>query len=190
MADCSVVHVPYLYCDPLISGKEVEFAALKHRGNQAMRDFSYDYRITVLCWMAKRCETHFLSLKEVEFLSKCASCDQPYPWQQPHRKPHSPPAGLHWGFLRTLHTRPAWVSTWWTWIWRLGHQTSPAAGRRKLPRLVKEKATLCKASPHCLNQRIGCHVLPFVCEHHCKIGKLCNTGWRKRCQVLPCQKAG
>lgn len=39
MADCSLVHVPYLDCDPLISGKEVEFAALKHTANQAMRDF-------------------------------------------------------------------------------------------------------------------------------------------------------
>lgn len=49
MANCSVVSVTYLYCDPLIPGKEVEFTALKHTGNQAMRDFSRDYRITVLC---------------------------------------------------------------------------------------------------------------------------------------------
>lgn len=42
MANCSGVHVAYLYCDPLISGKEVEFAALKHMGNQAMRDSSCD----------------------------------------------------------------------------------------------------------------------------------------------------
>lgn len=39
LADSSLVCVFYLYCDPLISGKEVEFATLKHTGNQAMRDF-------------------------------------------------------------------------------------------------------------------------------------------------------
>lgn len=33
MANCSVVYVRYLYCDPLISGKEAELAALKHTGN-------------------------------------------------------------------------------------------------------------------------------------------------------------
>lgn len=41
MANCSGVYISYLYCDPLISGKEVEFAALKHTGNRALRDFSF-----------------------------------------------------------------------------------------------------------------------------------------------------
>lgn len=37
MANCSVAYFPYLYCDPLISGEEVEFAALKQTESRAMR---------------------------------------------------------------------------------------------------------------------------------------------------------
>lgn len=55
--------------------------------------------------------------------------------------PHSPPAASHWGSLHTLHTLPAWAAAWWTWIWHLERQTSPAVGRRKLARQVKEKDT-------------------------------------------------
>lgn len=40
LANSSMVYVFYLYCDPLISGKEVESAALKNTGNQALRGFS------------------------------------------------------------------------------------------------------------------------------------------------------
>lgn len=42
MADCSGGYAPYLHRDPLISGEEVEFAALKHTENQAMKELSYD----------------------------------------------------------------------------------------------------------------------------------------------------
>lgn len=45
MAECSGAHAPYLYCDPLVPGQEVEFAALKHRKLGRERDFSNDWRI-------------------------------------------------------------------------------------------------------------------------------------------------
>lgn len=113
---------------------------------------------------------YFSSPQKATFLRKCAwphnmRCpisfvfyDQPYLWQPPHRKPRSPPAGLCWGSLHTLHSRPAWAAAWWTWIWHPERQTSPAAGCRKLPRQVKEKATLWKASLRCFIRTISWHV--------------------------------
>lgn len=37
----TVVYVPYLHRDPLVAGEEVEFAALKHTGDQTVRGFPF-----------------------------------------------------------------------------------------------------------------------------------------------------
>lgn len=102
--------------------------------------------------------------------------DQPYLWQQPHRKPRSPPAGLCWGFLRTLHSRPAWAAIWWTWIWHLERQTSPAAGHRKLPHPGQGKGHFFERH-HCrLSWRSRWHD-SHLCAHI--IATLSRFGWKQ-----------
>lgn len=102
------------------------------------------------------------------------SYDQPCLWQQIHRKPHSPPAGSRWGFLHILHSWPALAAAWSTWTWHLGRQTSPAAGRRKLARPVKGKATYFWEAPCRSIQRFRIwHVSHWYIKSHSNIRGFC-----------------
>lgn len=76
--------------------------------------------------------------------------DRPYLSLQTHRKPHSQSAESRWAFVHTLHSRPAWAATWWTWTWHLERQTWPAAVHRKLQHQVKE-ITLLRSMPAALS---------------------------------------